>query len=175
MNYKLNLQLKKEDHEYMKNFALKNYKKSFISNGVGRYFYKLSKREEQRDFALTICNEKMHEIGIKNWKEEPLDGTFIGVNQENAFVHKHKDKAEETKCHLRLNFMIQKPTGGGMPIVDGKQIDVEEGECWINLASLWEHSSTPVVGIKERIVLSIGTLVSLNDSFINNFLVNSKK
>jgi hypothetical protein len=36
---------------------------------------------------------------------------------------------------------------------------MEEGQGWINLASEWLHGSTPVIGTKPRVVLSLGAYV----------------
>lgn len=163
MSISLPLKLSIEDHELIKNYALKNFKDRniFRSNGYGRQFTNLLKQSDEiKSIAEKILSEKMTEFGIKNWKEEPIFGVFIGVNEEQAFVHEHSDSADESECHLRLNFLIQKPIGGGMPILNGKKFSIEEGDCWINLANIWKHSSTPVVGNRVRIVLSVGALVS---------------
>lgn len=163
MSVLLPLKLSMNDHEIIKNYALKNYKNReiFMHNGNGRQFVNLLKRSDDIKFiAERILLEKMKEFGIKHWKEEPVFGVFIGVNEKNAFVHDHSDSADESECHLRLNFMIQKPINGGMPILNGEKIFVDEGNCWINLANIWKHSSTPVVGDRVRIVLSVGALVS---------------
>jgi len=46
-----------------------------------------------------------------------------------------------------------------MPIINGIEYEIEQGECWKNVASSWWHGSSPVVGNKERIVLSLGSLI----------------
>jgi hypothetical protein len=48
-------------------------------------------------------------------------------------------------------------------VVDGKEYSIEEGQSWINIASKWAHMSTPVVGTKNRIVLSLGGYVKISD------------
>ena len=94
---------------------------------------------------------------------EPNFGNFLGVNETDAFVQEHMDSVGPNgECHTRLNFLIQKPYTGGMPVVDNNILDIEEGQCWINLASQWKHSSTPVGGSKPRVVLSLGSYVSQN-------------
>ena len=91
---------------------------------------------------------------------EPNFGNFLGVNETGAFVQEHQDSVgPEGECHTRLNFLIQKPDNGGMPIINNSVLIVKEGQCWINLASSWKHSSTPVVGNKPRVILSLGSYV----------------
>lgn len=90
---------------------------------------------------------------------EPRYGNFIGVGSVNSFVHPHVDRAPDGLNHVRLNFLLVKPDTGGMPIIDGVEYSLAEGECWINFASTKIHSSSAVGGTKERIVLSLGSLV----------------
>lgn len=134
----------------------------FVSNtaGAGRRLCNLNRNnvpltEDVKAFA----KQSYQFLGIQDFEEEPLFGNFIGFNQENAFVHRHRDPGKGTKWHVRLNFLIQKPISGGMPIINGVVYDVDEGSCWLNIASSWWHGSAPVVGNKERIVLSLGALI----------------
>jgi hypothetical protein len=99
-------------------------------------------------------------IGINTFQEEPLFGNFIGFNTSASSVHPHKDpRGPNGEWHIRLNFLVQKPFSGGLPILDGIQYEVDEGASWKNIACLWNHETSPVVGEKERIVLSLGALV----------------
>jgi hypothetical protein len=144
------------------NFALKNYlnKSLFQYNGNARQFCILN--QTQTDVSEKAINFRLvtyKQLGISSFKEEPIFGIFLGVNNETGFVHEHTDPAEEGFYHTRLNFLISKPLKGGMPIINHKEFEVNEGECWLNLASEWLHSSTPVVGSKPRIVLSLGALI----------------
>jgi hypothetical protein len=88
-----------------------------------------------------------------------LFGIFLGVNTQTGFVHEHTDPTKQGYYHVRLNFLVSKPFAGGMPVINGQEFSVDENESWINLASEWWHKSTPVVGDKPRIVLSLGALV----------------
>jgi hypothetical protein len=102
-----------------------------------------------------------NQIGIPEFKEEPLFGNFLGINSAGGNVHEHMDPGDEFgNHHLRLNIMIQKPHGGGMPVIDGIEYKIEEGQAWINYASDWRHGSTKVVGDRDRVVLSMGALVA---------------
>ncbi|NBP00410.1 MAG: hypothetical protein EBU90_09855 [Proteobacteria bacterium] len=100
--------------------------------------------------------------------EEVEFGNFLGFNSEGAFVHRHRDRqGPNGEYHVRLNFLIQKPEGGGMPIINESPLIVNEGQCWINWASKNYHSSTPVEGCRPRIVLSLGSYIDL--AIIKNF------
>ena len=57
--------------------------------------------------------------------------------------------------------MIKKPTIGGNPIIDGEEFNIEVNDLWLNLASLEEHSSTPIYG-GERLIFSFGALIKLD-------------
>ena len=61
---------------------------------------------------------------------------------------------------IRINFLVSKPHQGGNPVIENKEYNIMEDNAWLNLASRWVHSSTPVVGNKPRVVLSLGAFVS---------------
>ncbi len=146
----------------IRNFALKNHlnRSLFQYNGNARQFCILNQTQtEVSEKAIIFRMVAYKQLGISSIKEEPVFGIFLGVNNETGFVHEHTDPAEEGFYHTRLNFLISKPLKGGMPIINHKEFEVNEGECWLNLASEWLHSSTHVVGSKQRIVLSLGALV----------------
>jgi len=128
--------------------------------GLGRRFCNLNKvNHKLSPIVSEFADECFKSIGVSSFQTEHLYGNFIGVNTSGAFVHPHIDPRINDKCHVRLNFLIQKPVSGGMPVIDGIEYKIEEGECWINLASEWKHSSTPVCGDRARIVLSLGKYI----------------
>ena len=116
-----------------------------------------------RRFA--VCNnpiyrtEAFQEFSLTPYLEEPLFGNFTGNHYlEGAFVHEHIDPAPESYEHVRCNLMIKKPAFGGMPVIDGEELVVNEGDLWLCLASLEKHSSTQISG-GERIIFSFGALI----------------
>ena len=128
--------------------------------GYGRKSCVLSKIDHKLSEEIRLFSKKCYEsLGIFEYEDEPLFGNLIGVNKEGAFVHHHTDPGVGDKCHVRLNFLIQKPVAGGMPIINGVEHVIEEGGSWKNIASAWWHGSSKVAGDKERIVLSLGALV----------------
>ena len=130
----------------------------FRSNGPGRRFCML------RDTDLSVEAERLlrhylRGLGVRAMAPEPIFGCFLGVNEAGAAVHEHRDPAPEGFWHTRINFMLQRPDAGGMPIMDGIIYDIDEGCGWICFASRCFHSTTPVEGARSRIVLSLGALL----------------
>jgi len=145
-------------------FALQNYnnEKYFICNGLSkkRYFSKLL--DHPTDFTEQILKSRVDffsKLGITDFEEEPALGIFLGVNFEQGLVTPHTDPAPKNYVHTRINFLLSKPDKGGHPIIKNKPIQINENESWLNLASIWTHASTSVVGNKPRIVISYGALV----------------
>lgn len=161
-NYKTKIKLNEEERIEIENFALNNYldRSLFTHNRESRQFCILNQvKTEVSDLAKDIRYKTFDAIGINNFLEEPIFGIFLGVNNESGFVHEHTDPTDNGFYHFRLNFLISKPNEGGMPIINGQEFEVFEGESWVNIASEWRHKSTPVVGKKSRVVLSLGGLV----------------
>lgn len=152
----------------------------FITNshGSGRRYCLLNKFNIElsakiKSFA-DIC---FSSFGV-TVKEEPIFGNFIGVHSKGAFVHTHNDHpSKNNEVHVRLNFLVQKPDGGGIPLIEGKICPIDEGNSWLNFASLWFHGSTPVVGDKKRIVLSLGSFIDQSKvhELLKTYNINSYK
>lgn len=79
------------------------------------------------------------------------DGAFVPEHIDDNFGHKNCD-------HMRFNMLISKPLFGGMPVIGGKVLNLEEGDCWSFLANKHKHSCQRVQGPIERISASIGLL-----------------
>jgi hypothetical protein len=139
--------------------------RDFNFNGNARRFFPLNKKDNKiRGIIKEYSLECYSNLGIRYINEEPIFGNFVGVNQETGFVHKHTDPKNELGYHhVRLNFMVQKPNSGGNPVLDGIEYQIQENQSWINIADIWMHGSTPVVGSKNRIVLSLGNCVPPED------------
>jgi hypothetical protein len=161
INPHLNLTIDEDLRQRVIDFVY-NEQSYFKSNdfGYGRKSCLLNIIDHKLSEEIRLFSKKCYEsLGIFEYEDEPNFGNLIGVNKERAFVHRHTDLGVDDKCHVRLNFLIQKPEGGGMPIINGVEYTIEQGGCWKNIASAWWHGSSRVVGDKERIVLSLGALV----------------
>jgi hypothetical protein len=128
--------------------------------GIGRRFCSINKVDHPlNDEVGKFAKECYASFGVEV-VEEVLFGNFIGFNAPGTFVHRHRDRCKIPNYeHVRLNFLVQKPESGGMPILDDKVLVVEENQCWINIASQWWHTCTTVYGETPRIILSLGSLV----------------
>lgn len=98
-------------------------------------------------------------FSITDYEDEPHFRCFLGCNTEGGYVHKHLDSSTPGTLHVRMNLMLSKPAGGGMPVIGGQQFDIEEGDLWCFFPSIMPHESTPVIGDRKRFVVSIGVLV----------------
>lgn len=95
-------------------------------------------------------------------RDTPLDDEFgymVSWQSEGKEVTPHRDANRKGKINVRFNFMIQKPTKGGLPIISGETLGVEENEVWLCLAGLNLHGTTKIEGEKDRIMISIGHYV----------------
>jgi len=161
-NYKTQLILDKDIKYQILNFVNESVddESVFINNGDSRRACNLYQRTSPFSNLVREYRKKVFkEINLNISDEESWIDIFVGVNTETGFVHGHLDSTKQGCYHVRLNFLVSKPFDGGIPLIEGRVIDVDEDESWINLASEWWHSSTPVVGDKPRIVLSLGALV----------------
>jgi hypothetical protein len=163
MNPKLDFTLNDDITQKVIDFALRDGISEFTKNGSEgvRRFCNLNKTNtELSEIVNDISNYIYTSLGVTDFDDEPLFGNFIGVNNETGFVHEHQDfRGHNGEWHVRINILIQKPIIGGMPVIQFKEYVIDEGDSWINFASEWTHKSTPVVGDKERIVLSLGKLI----------------
>lgn len=94
--------------------------------GPNRNFCPLSKLGHSeivnkfRAFLYSYINEE-------NLRIDPNYGEFMSVITDKGFVHNHKDQYSDLK-HFRGNLMLSRPNIGGQPIIDGKLLDINEGD-----------------------------------------------
>ena len=167
MNPRFDVKLPNKLRQEIIDFALDDNNQYFDTNKTDRLYKRrrfcvisnypeLSLTSEINEFSKHAYNQ----IGVESFVQEHVYGNFIGVNFEGGSVHEHRDpKNDKGFIHTRFNFLLQKPEQGGEPIIDGIEYPMEEGQSWINLASEWLHGSTPVIGIRPRVVLSLGAYI----------------
>lgn len=142
--------------KYANEINLNNFNINYQQNkgGSGRRF---SYQNE-----APFWNEVFQEFNLVPDKIEPMFKNLIGNHYlDGAYTHKHTDPSPNGYVHTRCNLMIKKPNIGGNPIIDGEEFNVEVNDLWLCLASLEEHSSTPIYG-GERIIFSFGALIKLD-------------
>jgi len=161
-NYKTHLLLNDNIKNELTNFVINNFNNQlfFRHNGNARRFCILNQISTPiTNLLINYRKQVYNDFGVSSFEEEPIFGIFLGVNTETGFVHEHTDPTKYGFYHTRINFLVSKPIEGGIPVINNEEFIIDEGESWINLASEWKHKSTPVVGEKPRIVLSLGALV----------------
>ena len=166
MNIILPFTINNDIKQQILSFALEDGLNFFIKNPAGnhRKYCNLNKTDTLLKNTIKSYSDSLFgELGMTETKEETTYGNFIGIISEGGFVHNHIDSRSDSKLHhVRINFLIQKPISGGEVIINEQTYSIEENQAWLNLASEWFHSSTPVIGERERIVLSLGKFVNPN-------------
>jgi hypothetical protein len=93
---------------------------------------------------------------IGEWVEEPNFYDLISINEDSGNIHPHTDPNINGYVHTRYNVILKYPIEGGHSIY-GNSINVlEENMMWKCVAGEVVHASTPVVGDRPRITLSLG-------------------
>lgn len=144
-------------------FSLYPKESQWILNNVGntrnRMYCDISKFPDEPLCGIVdiFKQEIFKKFNINYFKHEHIYGNFIGRNLEGGNVHPHTDSLFENLHHVRINFLVQKPLEGGMPIIENQEYVIQEKQCWLNIASSWIHASTVVKGNVDRIVLSLGS------------------
>lgn len=140
--------------KYANQISLDNISYQENSVGFGRRFFIQNE--------MLFWNEAFQEFNLVPDEIEPMFKNLIGNHYlDGAHTHKHTDSSPSGYVHTRCNLMIKKPNIGGNPIIDGEEFNVEVNDLWLCLASLEEHSSTPIYG-GERLIFSFGALIKLD-------------
>jgi hypothetical protein len=113
---------------------------------------------------------KILELKIKDIFNIPTDSLiepdygfiimYAPGNEDGYKCKPHSDRNNNNLIHVRFNVMISKPEIGGMAIIEDDIIEVEENEPWVCVAGLKIHSTVKMEGIKPRIMISFGYLLS---------------
>jgi hypothetical protein len=138
-----------------------NKKDSFTPNGNGRKFHIIKKDETIYDLVSTLKNKIIELDNIGEWVEDPTFNDYIGINLENAHIPPHTDPNVHGYVHTRYNVILKYPEEGGHSIYGGLTNILEENMVWKCVAGNVTHSSTPVIGNKPRITLSLGFQIKI--------------
>tara|TARA_Y100000389_G_scaffold40856_1_gene35444 strand:- start:782 stop:1663 length:882 start_codon:yes stop_codon:yes gene_type:complete len=95
-------------------------------------------------------------------KDTPQDDEFgflFTYQEEGKEVTPHRDANRKGKINVRFNLLLKKPPEGGLPIIKGKVLEVEENEVYMILAGLHKHGTTTITKEGQRVLLSIGCFV----------------
>ncbi len=130
------------------------------TNGAHRYFKSYPENDPVvPELFWGIRRRAVSLFSVAAYEDEPEYKCFLGCNTTGGFVQRHADFSPPGRLHVRMNIMLSRPEGGGVPIIDGEKFDVGERDLWCFFPSVMPHETTPVVGDRKRFVLSIGILV----------------
>lgn len=174
-----NLFLTKEYSTPLLKFALENYKNEnvFRKNpfGSNRYLCSLNKiKSEVSHIASDIWINIYRGLNFKDddLNIEPVFGILLAVQTESAFVQYHTDPSPDGFSAIRINCLLSKPERGGIPIIENKELDVQENQFWVNVSDEWFHGCTTVEGCKPRVILSLGATVPRSNPIIQSYLTS---
>lgn len=149
--------IKSEIQTELVNWTNDNIDKFRINpNGYGRKNKFITSEDSIHPIVQEIKKRVIEVDGMNPSQVDFSHMDYIGVNIENAYIHKHIDHNKGDLTHVRWNLILGKPEDGGHSIY-GKEINIlEEKMIWKCIAGKVLHGSTPVIGKKPRITLSLG-------------------
>lgn len=117
-----------------------------------------------RRYAVTDCLDGWQEafgaFGLVPHSLEPKFKNFTGRHyRDGAYTGYHTDETLPGFHHVRCNILVKNADKGGLPVLNGRVLELREGDMWLCFASLESHGSTPVFG-GERVIFSYGALVA---------------
>ena len=133
-------------------WAVENYTSFRANPNTGGRYALLGERNDAPASIISVQKIVEERFGEFVGLPPASFGDFCGVQKAGCSTHRHRDADGD----IRLNVMVQKPLGGGHPVVDGNELQVEEGDAWVCNAGEVFHESRPVVGRRVRVILSFG-------------------
>jgi hypothetical protein len=157
-----------ESRVKLRDIALHNWELCDVyyqSCGKRGYFNLNDRYPEFSDRADRYIDEIMLRAGVGG-ESYSTARHFIGINIPTAFVTPHTDSIQFSNTskltdpvEIRFNTFLQRPEGGGVPVIGGTAVSIPEG-CALAFNASVVHSSTPVEGETIRVVCSISAAVS---------------
>jgi hypothetical protein len=116
--------------------------------------------------------------GLHFLEEDPYKGAFLSYVAIGGAVHEHRDamvRVDGEDCHiLRCNVLFKRPEQGGMPVIEGKEIEIADRGMWVFYATALVHAATAVAGRQFRGLLSFGFVVRHSDLWRRRFRLSAK-
>jgi hypothetical protein len=139
-------------------WAISNQKK-FTPNRDNRAYYTFNNPTSVTDLIVDLKERIIQLESITDWKEEPVNLDYIGINSKGGFIHLHLDSNDGEYIHTRYNVILSYPDEGGESIYGDNTNILEENMVWKCVAGKVKHGSNVVKGDKKRITLSLGFLI----------------
>ena len=170
MNYRTikNFISDKEQSELI-NWVTEN-KDSYLFRDAGMGGNRITTRYTHKFFSHTesaynIQRRIIDKLNINSFIfPRTMHGIVVDCAKEDDIVTEHKDPQwwppRET---LHCNLILQKPFGGGIPLIENETIELDEKDLLCYYVSKVNHASTKVVGDKLRIIYSFGFCINYMD------------
>jgi hypothetical protein len=129
----------------------------------GRSFRRVSKLPSQIPLFAAMGQRVRERLGLSEAAvEEPNYGWYLSIADAGSWIDSHRDPTPPGTRQLRCNLFLQLPTSGGLPIIERAPMEVKAGTLLAFFASELGHSSQPVEGKRQRVLLSYGYTVPGN-------------
>jgi len=134
----------------------------FFSNKIGEYgegkkIGILQSIENSPLELVSIIKKRIIEVeNINDWVLDPTFQDAIGINRKGGAIHQHTDPNLDGYTHVRYNVILQYPEEGGDSLYNGKINKLQENMVWRCVAGRVVHGSTPVIGDRHRVTLTLG-------------------
>lgn len=147
-------------------WCLNNYqnKNLFVDGGTGLPGTRLTTRHgndydyDFPDVAYEIQKRIIVKLNLKNYKfPEYKNGIVCGIGFKNGHIWNHKDRVwhpDTTTVHC--NIITQKPTAGGITVIDEEAYETNEHDLLIYPVSEILHRVTRIQGTRPRILWCFG-------------------
>jgi hypothetical protein len=126
----------------------------------GRAFRRVSKLPAQTPLFVAMGQRVRERLGLdERAVEETNYGWYLSIADEGSWIESHRDPTPPGTRQLRCNLFLQLPESGGLPIIEHAPMEVAAGTLLAFFASELGHSSQPVEGGRQRILISYGYTV----------------
>jgi hypothetical protein len=147
-----------EEKEILLEWVEKNptYFKDNVVSSYRKYVILKEIQNSPKEIISKLRNRIIELDNIGEWVEEPNFYDLITINEESGSIHPHTDSNIEGYIHTRYNIILKYPFEGGHSIYGNSVNVLEENIVWKCIAGKVLHASTPVIGNRPRITLSLG-------------------
>ena len=155
--------LKPKEIKVLKTYALKCYENNLLqANGVShsRNWAKVEDLPKVPKEFFLVKERIIKFFDLLEAKDEPSFSSYVSCVDRLGQIHQHRDLVEKGFKHFRCNILVQKPKKGGLPIIDGDVLNVEEGDLWAFNPDRHLHGSQVVLELPIRINYSFGWSIS---------------
>jgi hypothetical protein len=132
--------------------------------------------EQVPEAFWTVRTRVIDRLRIGHLPDDPYKGSFLTSVTSGGDVHTHKDARlpiDGKECALyRCNVLVQRPEMGGMPVIEGTELDIPDRGMWAFHATENVHRATEVDGPVARVTLSFGFVVDPDPVWERPLVIN---